>query len=181
MRRTLSLLLALLLLSGCRAGTAEQEVGQLRARASTLEAENAHLRGQVSLLESERDQVRSQVNSLATDLAKAQAAQGAQAGGLVAAGEHLVVVPREVRPGEWLAVYVQNYPVRLLPQAGVALRGDDQTNLAHVKKLAEANLFLLPVPRDVTQGSYRVVLGEAGALGPGARLDDQVSVVVRAR
>lgn|GEM_PF-5904002 len=178
MRRLAAFLLLSSVLAGCRAGTAPQELEQLRARVSTLEAENAHLRGQSSLAESERDQLRQQVNTLATELAKAQAG-GAVGAAEVVAGQNLVVVPNQVRPGEWIAVYVRNYPLRLLPLAGVALRGGDDTNLAHVKRLAQANLYLLPIPQSVAPGSYRVVIGEAGPLGPGAKLDDQVSVTVR--
>ncbi|HWI64314.1 MAG TPA: hypothetical protein VNT75_20940 [Symbiobacteriaceae bacterium] len=179
MRVWLSLLLISALLAGCRAGTAGQELPQLRARVSTLEAENAHLQGELSLSEAERDQLRQQVGNLTTELARAGGGGGGTAE--VAASTNLVVMPRDVRPGEWVAVYVRNYPTRLLSQAGVALRGKENTNLAHVKRLAEANLFLLPVPAGVETGSYRIVLGEAGQLGPGAKLDDQVSVTIRAR
>ncbi|HYF78171.1 MAG TPA: hypothetical protein VD973_13605, partial [Symbiobacteriaceae bacterium] len=94
---------------------------------------------------------------------------------------NLVVLPHTVYPGEWVAVYVRNYPTRLLTLAGVALRGQDGQNLAHVRRLAEANLFLLPIPTNVPPGSYRIVLGEAGELGPGAKLDDQVSITIRSR
>ncbi|HYG60599.1 MAG TPA: hypothetical protein VD902_21205 [Symbiobacteriaceae bacterium] len=184
MRGWLALLLVSGLLAGCRAGTAPQELEQLRARVSTLEAENAHLRGQLSLVESERDQLSQQVNTLATDLAKAEGTRAAGGGGgdtTVIAGQNLVVVPRQVRPGEWIAVYVRNYPARLLPQAGVALRGKGDANLAHVKRLAAANLFLLPVPQNAKPGDYRVVIGEAGELGPGAKLDDQVGITVVGR
>lgn len=183
MIRTLSLLLMLVALlgAGCRAGTAPQELEQLRARVSTLEAENAHLRGQTSLLESEREQLREQANRLATEVAKAEARGGAETAGVTAVSEILTVVPREVRPGEWIAVHVRNYPARLLPQAGVALRAAGDQNVAHVKQLAAANLFLLPVPQDAAPGSYQVVIGEAGPLGPGAKLDDRVSIRIRPR
>jgi hypothetical protein len=167
-----------LAVAGCRAGTAGQELEQLRARASTLEAENAHLQGQVSLTETERDQLRDQVNSLTAELAHTSATGPAAD---VVAGDNLVILPRTVKPGEWIAVYVKNYPPRLLPQAGVALRGAGETNLTHIEQLASANLFLLPIPKAVTDGTYRVVLGEAGALGPGAKLDDQVEITIRAR
>lgn len=180
MKRWLTALTCVLLVTGCRAGTATQELAQLRARASTLEAENAHLQGQVTLMESERDQLRQQVNTLATDLAKAQAAQEVAVGGAVALSENLVVVPKEVRSGEWVAVHVKNYPIRLLPQAGIALRGEGDKNLAQVKQLSAANVFLLPVPRGLTPGSYQVVIGEAGALGPGAKLDDKVAITIKA-
>lgn len=183
--RLIALLLPVgLLLAGCRAGTAPQELEQLRVRSSTLEAENAHLQGQISLVEAERDQLRQQVNSLTAELAKTQAqAQGAWGAATadVVTGEHLVVLPRTVRPGEWIAVYVRNYPTRLLPQAGLALRGPDDKNLTNLKQLASANVFLLPVPQKAAAGSYRVVLGEAGELGPGAKLDDQVSITITAR
>jgi outer membrane murein-binding lipoprotein Lpp len=173
--------LAALLLAGCRAGTAPQELEQLRVRASTLEAENAQLQGQLSLTEAERDQLRQQVSSMGTELAKAQGGAGAgdQA---VAASQNLVVLPRDVRPGEWVAIYVRNYPVRLLNLAGVAVRKEGNTaNVAHVKRLAAANLFLLPIPTTVEPGAYRIVLGEAGELGPGAKLDDQVSITITAQ
>lgn len=179
MKGWVSLLTAALLLAGCRSGTAQQELVQLRARVSTLEAENAQLRGQTSIAESERDQLRQQVTSLATEAAKANAAGTAGLSGAVAAGENLVVVPAEVRPGEWVAVYVRNYPLRLLNQAGVALRGTGPENLARIGQLAQANVLLLPIPKAIEPGSYKVVLGEAGQLGPGAKLDDQVSIVVR--
>lgn len=182
MRGRLALLAAtLVLLAGCRTGTAQQELEQLRTRASTLEAENAHLRGQVSLTEQERDQLRQQNNSLATDLAKAQATAAVGGTAEVVAGEHLVVLPREVHAGEWVAVYVKNYPVRLLPLAGVALRGATGANLSHVKQLAGANLFLLSIPQTVPPGDYSIVLGEAGPMGPGAKLDDQVAIAVKPR
>ncbi|HWI50647.1 MAG TPA: hypothetical protein VNT01_00725 [Symbiobacteriaceae bacterium] len=177
MRGWLSLLLIGALLAGCRAGTAGQELPQLRARVSTLEAENAHLQGELSLTEADRDQLRQQVGNLTTELARAGGGGGGAAE--VAASTNLVVMPRDVRPGEWVAVYVRNYPTRLLTMAGVALRGADNQNLAHVRRLAEANLFLLPVPPNVGAGSYRIVLGEAGQLGPGARLDDQVAITIR--
>lgn len=170
--------IAIALVGGCRTGTAPQELAQLRARASTLEAENAHLQGQVSLIETERDQLRQQVNTLATDLAKAQAGKGPAD---VSAGENLVVVPRAAYPGEWVAVHIRNYPARLLPQAGLALRAPDGKNVTHIKKLAAANVFLLPIPAATTPGDYRVVLGEAGELGPGAKLDDQVAITIRRR
>lgn len=170
--------LVLALTAGCRAGTAPQELAQLRARASTLEAENAHLQGQVSLIETERDQLRQQVNTLATDLAKARAGTPAID---VSAGENLVVVPKSAYPGEWVAVHIRNYPARLLPQAAIALRAPDGKNLTHVRKLSAANVFLLPVPATVTPGDYKVVLGEAGELGPGAKLDDQVAITIRKR
>lgn len=175
MRVGLVLLLLLGLAAGCGTGTTPQELEQLRARVSTLEAENAQLQGQASLTESERDQLRAKVNDLEAKIARQLASQ------LVATGEHLTVVPRQVRPGEWVAIHVRNYPVRLLPQVGVALRGSAETNLAHVKKLSGANLFLLPVPQTVSPGTYSVVLGEAGALGPGAKLDDRVNIEVQAR
>lgn len=167
-----------LLVAGCRAGTAGQELEQLRARASTLEAENAHLQGQISLTEAERDQLRDRVNSLTAELARASASGP---GADVVSGENLVVLPHTVKPGEWIAVYVKNYPPRLLPQAGVALRGADEQNLTHIEHLASANLFLLPIPQTVAAGAYRVVLGEAGELGPGAKLDDQVNITIKAR
>lgn len=181
MIRTLSLLLTLVLLAGCRAGTAPQELEQLRARVSTLEAENAHLRGQTSLMESEREQLRDQANRLAAELAKAEARGGVEAAGATAVSEILTVVPSEVRPGEWIAVHVRNYPSRLLPHAGVALRAAGDQNVAHVRQLAAANLFLLPVPQDASPGTYQVVIGEAGPLGPGAKLDDRVSIRIRPR
>lgn len=179
-RLTLLLVVALAVLVGCKAGTAPQELAQLRARVSTLEAENAHLQGQVSLIEAQRDQLREQSNTLATQLAKAEAGGTAAPGGTdVAAGENLVVVPRNVRPGEWVAVHVRNYPARLLPQAGVALRGPDNKNLTQVRQLAAANVFLLPIPPAAAPGTYKIVIGEAGQLGPGAKLDDQVPITVR--
>jgi outer membrane murein-binding lipoprotein Lpp len=173
---------ALLTGAGCRSGgTAGQELAQLRARVSTLEAENAHLQGQVSLTEAERDQLQSQVNTLTTEVAKAQGGGGGTPAEAVA-GTNLVVMPKEVHPGEWIAVYVRNYPLRLLPQAGVALRtAAAETNLTHVGKLNQANIFLLPVPPALAPGPYRVVIGEAGALGPGAKLDDQVAITIRSR
>lgn len=173
------LLLIPFMLVGCRAGTAGQELPQLRARVSTLEAENAHLQGQLSLTEADRDQLRQQVGNLTTELARS----GAGGGGAseVASSTNLTIVPREVRPGEWVAVYVRNYPTRLLTLAGVALRGTDEKNLAHVKRLAEANLFLLPIPKGVKPGPYRIVIGEAGQMGPGAKLDDQVAITIRSR
>jgi len=179
LRRWLSLLTAVVFLAGCRAGTAPQELEQLRARASTLEAENAHARGQLSLAESERDQLKEQVNALATELARTQAGQGLDATGLSTAGQNLVILPRQVRPGEWVAVHIRNYPTRLLSQAGIALRGAGATNLAHISRLSSANVFLLPIPRSATPGSYQVVLGEAGALGPGAKLDDRVTIFIK--
>lgn len=180
MKRTLLsiLVLLLVLLTGCRSGTATQELAQLRARVSTLEAENAHLQGQVSLAEAERDQLRQQNNSLATDLAKAQAGVGGDVMTDVTASDNLVVLPRDVRPGEWVAVHVRNLPTRLLPEAGVALRSTGETNLAQVTKLQSANLFLLAIPNTVQPGTYRVVLGQAG-LGPGAKIDDQVTINIR--
>lgn len=180
MKGWLAVFLVSTLLTGCTAGTAPQELEQLRARVSTLEAENAHLQGQISLIETERDQLRQQVNTLATDLAKAQSAPGATELA-ISSSQNLVIVPREVRPGEWVAVHVRNYPTRLLPQAGVALRGKGETNLAHVKRLSSANVFLLPVPQSAAPGAYRVVLGEAGELGPGAKLDDQVAITILGR
>lgn len=179
MRTWLPLLLVSALLSGCRAGTAAQELPQLRARVSTLEAENAHLQGQLSLTEAERDQLRQQVGSLTGELARSGTGGGGMAE--VVTSNNLVVLPHQVYPGEWVAVYVRNYPTRLLTLAGVALRGQDEQNLAHVRRLAEANLFLLPIPADVPPGPYRIVLGEAGELGPGAKLDDQVAITIRSR
>lgn len=161
------------------AGTAPQELEQMRARVSTLEAENAHLRGQNSLTQSERDQLRQQVTSLATDLAKVQAEKGGEVARAVGVSENLVVMPKEVLPGEWVAVHVKNYPPRLLPQSGVALRGAGESNLAHITRLSAANVFLLTIPRSVRPGVYQVVLGEAGPLGPGAKVDDRVSITVR--
>ena len=179
MRRLVSLLAALIFLAGCYTGTAPQELEQLRARAATLEAENAHVRGQLSLAESERDQLKDQVNSLATELARTQVGQGLDVAGLTVAGQNLVIVPRQARPGEWVAVYIRNYPIRLLSQAGIALRGPSMANLTHVSRLASANVFLLPIPRTATPGAYQVVLGEAGTLGPGAKVDDRVTIVVK--
>lgn len=179
MKPWLLLLTFVLAIPGCGSGTAPQELAQLRARVSTLEAENAHLRGQGTLIESERDQLKQQVNTLATDLAKVEAARGAAVSGSVAVSENLVVVPREVRPGEWVAVHIKNYPPRLLPQAGIALRGPDGKNLAQVSRLAAANVFLMPVPRALAPGSYEVVLGEAGTLGPGAKLDDRIAITIK--
>ncbi len=177
--RLIALLLPVaLVVAGCRAGTAGQELEQLRARVSTLEAENAHLQGQISLTEAERDQLRDQVNSLTAEMARAGAAGPAAD---VVAGQNLVILPRTVKPGEWIAVYVKNYPPRLLPLAGVALRGAAEQNLTHIEHLASANLFLLPVPQAAAAGTYRVVLGEAGELGPGAKVDDQVEITIQAR
>ncbi|HYF90635.1 MAG TPA: hypothetical protein VD969_00170 [Symbiobacteriaceae bacterium] len=181
MIRWLALVLIASLLAGCRAGTAGQELPQLRARVSTLEAENAHLQGQLSLTEADRDQLRQQVGNLTTEMAKAGAGGGGGGAPDVSAGTNLVVMPKQVHPGEWVAVYVRNYPTRLLSLAGVALRRADDKNLAHVRRLAEANVFLLPVPQGLTAGSYRIVLGEAGQLGPGAKLDDQVPITIRPR
>jgi hypothetical protein len=178
-RSWLSVLAVFMLIGGCRAGTAAQELEQLRARTSTLEAENAHLQGQLSLVESERDRLREQVNQLAAQAAKAEAGLGG-AGGAVSQGEHLVVMPREVRPGEWIAVHVRNYPLRLLPNAAVALRSTAGLNLTHVGQLHAANIFLLPVPPKAEPGTYSVVIGEAGPLGPEAKLDDQVPITVKA-
>jgi hypothetical protein len=169
------------ILTSCWQGTAPQELEQLRARTSILEAENAQLLGEASLMEAERDQLRQQVQTLTTEVARAQHGAPRPDDGITVAGEHLVIVPRAVYPGEWIAVYVRNYPLRLLPMAGVALRGEDQKNLAHVRQLAAANLFLLPIPQGVAPGTYQVVLGEAGALGPGAKIDDSVQVQVRGR
>lgn len=166
------------MLAGCRAGSSPQELEQLRARVSTLEAENAHLQGQVSLTEAERDQLRQQVSQVTADLARAE---NAAAGGDVVLGEHLLVMPRTVAPGEWVAVYIRNYPTRLLPMAGIALRGADEQNLATLRQLSAANIFLLTIPRGLAPGDYRVVIGEAGELGPGAKLDDQVTITVRGR
>jgi predicted nuclease with TOPRIM domain len=168
-----------MLITGCRSGTAPQELAQLRARVSTLEAENAHLQGQVSLAQAERDQLREQNNALATDLAKAQAGVGGDVMTDVTASGNLVVLPREVRPGEWVAVHVRSLPIRLLPQTGVALRSTGEANLAQVSKLASANLFLLPIPHTVQPGTYRVVFGQAG-LEPGAKIDDQVTITIQA-
>ncbi|MDF2627167.1 MAG: hypothetical protein K0R39_998 [Symbiobacteriaceae bacterium] len=180
MRNWLPLLLISALLSGCRAGTAGQELPQLRARVSTLEAENAHLQGQLSLTEAERDQLRQQVGDLTGELARSGTGGGGMAE--VVTSNNLVVLPHQVYPGEWVAVYVRNYPTRLLTLAGVALRAQgDETNLAHVRRLAEANLFLLPIPANVGPGPHRIVLGEAGELGPGAKIDDQVAITIRSR
>lgn len=176
MRGRLALILVLVFLAGCRAGTASPELEQLRARVSVLEAENAHLLGQQSLMEAERDQLRDQVTGLMTELAEVRG-RGAE---VTVSGRHLVVLPREIRPGEWLAVHVTNYPERLLPQAGVALRLGE-ANLAHVRQLTGANLFLLPVPRNLSPGGYQIVLGEAGTFGPGTKIDDRVTVEVRPR
>lgn len=121
--------LAAAMLAGCRAGSAPQELEQLRARVSILEAENAHLQGQVSLTEAERDQLRQQLGQSTAELARAQ---NAATGGSVVLGENLVVMPRTVFPGEWVAVYVRNYPTRLLPQAGIALRGARRAEPGHL-------------------------------------------------
>jgi outer membrane murein-binding lipoprotein Lpp len=178
--RVLAAVLVLLsMLSGCQRGTASQELAQHRARVSTLEAENAHLRGQNSLSEAERDQLRQQVNSLATDLARLQAERAIELGGAVTLGENLVVVPKETQPGQWVAVYVRNYPVRLLPMAGIALRDSRGRNLAHITRLAAANVFLMPIPRDIEPGLYQIVIGESGPMGPGAQIDDQVPITIR--
>lgn len=181
MRISLVFIVAAAIMAGCSQGTVPQELEQLRARTSILEAENAHLLGQMSLIEAERDQLRQQVQRLTTEAAQAQAGAPRADDAITVAGEHLVIVPRTVYPGEWIAVYVRNYPLRLLPMAGVALRGEDQTNLAHVRQLAAANLFLLPIPHGLAPGTYQVVLGEAGALGPGAKIDDYVQLQVRGR
>ncbi|MFZ5823476.1 MAG: bZIP transcription factor [Bacillota bacterium] len=180
MRAWLTWLVVAVLLAGCRGGSAPAELEQLRARVSTLEAENAHLSGQVGLLEAERDQLRQQVSTLGVELARAQAGGGGAADHTVVASQNLVVIPREARPGEWVAVHVRNYPLRLLNQAGIALRVEGgETNLVHVPRLASANVFLLSIPPTTPPGTYRVVLGEAGPLGPGAKLDDQVAIRVQ--
>lgn len=181
MRGWLAWVVAAALLAGCQAGSATAELEQLRARVSTLEAENAHLSGQVGLLESERDQLREQLSAMGIELAKAQGASGGDQS--VLASQNLVVMPREARAGEWVAVHVRNYPLRLLNQAGIALRAEagGETNLVTVPRLAAANLFLLSIPANAAPGPYRVVLGEAGPLGPGAKLDDQVTIRVTAR
>lgn len=173
------ILVVLSLLLGCQRGTASQELEQHRARVSTLEAENAHLRGQVTLAEADRDQLRQQVNSLATDLARLEATRTIELGGAVSLGENLVVVPREAQPGQWVAVYVRNYPIRLLPMAGIALRDPQGRNLSHITQLAAANVFLMPIPRDIGPGTYQIVIGESGPMGPGAMIDDQVPITVR--
>ncbi|MFZ5814153.1 MAG: bZIP transcription factor [Bacillota bacterium] len=181
MRVWLAWLVLAVLLSGCRAGSAQAELEQLRARVSTLEAENAHLSGQLGLLESEREQLRQQVSNLGVELAKAQAGGGGAVDPAVMAGQYLVVMPREARAGQWVAVHVRNYPLRLLNQAGIALRaeGGGEVNLVHIPRLASANVFLLSIPPRTPPGTYRVVLGEAGPLGPGAKLDDQVAIRVQ--
>lgn len=179
MKVLLPLLVTLSLLLGCARGTALQELEQHRARVSTLEAENAHLRGQLTLADADRDQLRQQVNTLATDLARLEAARAIEAGGAVTLGENLVVIPKEVQPGQWVAVYVRNYPIRLLPMAGVALRDPQGRNLTHITRLSAANVFLMPIPRDTQPGAYQLVLGESGPMGPGVRIDDQVPITIR--
>lgn len=182
MRGWLIWLVVAALLTGCRAGSATAELEQLRARVSTLEAENAHLSGQNGLLESERDQLRQQVSTLGVELARAQAGGGGGADPAVMASQNLVAMPREVRAGEWVAVHVRNYPLRLLNLAGIALRaeGTGTDNLVHVPRLASANVFLLAIPPTTPPGTYRIVLGEAGPLGPGAKIDDQLTIRVQA-
>lgn len=175
----LGLLLLAGMLAGCRLGTAAPELEQLRARVSVLEAENAHLLGQSSLMESERDHLRQQIASLTTEMARQQAEQTTGTLRSVAASENLVVLPREVIAGQWVAVHIRNYPPRLLPQAGLALRGGDNTNLTRVTRLTTANVFLISVPRTALPGTYQIVLGESGPLGPGAKIDDSVSIRVR--
>lgn len=169
-----------LLLAGCRTGAATVELEQLRGQVSTLEAENAHLSGQVGLLEAERDQLRQQVSALSVELAKAQSGGPMGVSEALVAGRHLTVMPREVRAGEWVAVHIRNYPLRLLNQAGIALRAQDggATNLVHVPRLASAQVFLLAIPPKASPGAYQVVLGEAGPMGPGAKADDQVTIRV---
>lgn len=173
------LVVVFFVMTGCRTGTATRELEQLRARAATLEAENAHLQGQVTLMEAERDQLRQQVNTLATDLARVEGQRAAVGLDALAASENLVAVPSRVSPGEWVAVHVKNYPPRLLPMAGIALRGPDNKNISRISKLASANVFLLPIPKTVPPGRYEIVLAEAGTLGPSARVDDRVTIIVR--
>lgn len=182
MRGWLAWLVVAALLAGCRGGSATAELEQLRGRVSTLEAENAHLSGQVGLLEAERDQLRQQVSTLGVELARAQAGVGGAADPSVAASQYLLVMPREARAGEWVAVHVRNYPLRLLNLAGIALRTEagDDSNLVHIPRLASANVFLLSIPSKTPSGTYRVVLGEAGPLGPAAKVDDQVTIRVQA-
>lgn len=173
-------MVVLFVIAGCRSGTATRELEQLRARAATLEAENAHLQGQITLLEAEREQLRQQVNTLATDLARVEGQRAIVGLDTLVASENLVAVPSRVAPGEWVAVHVKNYPPRLLPMAGIALRGPDNRNISRISKLASANVFLLPIPRTVGPGRYEIVLAESGTLGPGARVDDRVTIIVRA-
>lgn len=178
MRRVAISLIAALLLSGCRGGTAPQELAHLRERVSTLEAENAHLRGQVSLMEFERGQLREQVTRLSAEAGRVMQGTKAPDGAAVAVGENLMVMPSQVRPGGWVSVYVRNLPTRLLSQSGVALRTPDGTNVQVISNLAAANVFLMTIPRDAAPGPYRVVLGERG-VPPGARLDDSVAITVQ--
>jgi hypothetical protein len=97
----------------------------------------------------------------------------------VAAGSNLVVLPAQAHAGQWMAVYVRNLPVRLLPQAGVAMQTRDGRNVQVVSNLSAANLFLLAIPKETAPGAYRIVLGERG-VPPGARVDDAVEVTVLA-
>jgi len=77
------------------------------------------------------------------------------------------------------AVLVRNYPLRLLPMAGVALRDAEGNNLAHITRLAAANVFLMPIPTDIAPGTYQIVIGESGPLGLGMKIDDLVLVTLR--